>query len=172
MINFLKMKKKRKRSRKGAVIQVIRDMTVGGKLALALAFLWLFGLAACGGGGCLPGCGAKEPAPVPAANPPPPSRLVQVTLQKDGIEMPHVMPPGSTRLRVTNQDHLAHYLEIERLGTKVMYGLDLMPGDTEELKIILEPGRYRFRFPFELEKAGKVELVVTVTPSQAPASPY
>ena len=89
------------------VIQTIREMSGGGRLALALACLWIFGLAACSsGGGCIPGCGAKLPTPAPP-KPQPPTRVVKVTLEKTGIDMAHVLPPGPTLFKITNHDHLA-----------------------------------------------------------------
>jgi hypothetical protein len=155
-----------------AAVRTIREMSVGGKLVLVLSCLWIFGLAACSsGGGCIPGSGGKFPTPAPP-KPQPATRAVTVTLQELSINMPRVMPPGPTLFKVTNDDHLAHYLEIERLNTHVMFGLDLMPGSTKEVKINLEPGRYRLWYPFHREKGKKIELVVTVTPSQAPAYPY
>jgi hypothetical protein len=169
MINFSKNERNKERINwMGAIIQTIREMTVGGKLALTLACVWVFGLAACSGGGCIPGCGAKPPTPAPP-QPQPRTHLVQVILQRDRIEMPLVLPPGLTLLQVTNRDNLSHYLEIERQGTEIMYGLDMMPGNTQLLKIILEPGRYRLWYPFQRSKAGKVQLVVTVTPVHDPA---
>jgi hypothetical protein len=81
---------------------------------------------------------------------------------------PTPTPPGHPG----GDDHLAHYLEIERLDTQVMYGLDLMPGSTKEIKINLEPGRYRFWYPFHRTEPEGVQLVVTVTPAHAPAYPY
>lgn len=155
-----------------AALQTIREMSATGKLALVLSCLWIFGLAACSsGGGCIPGCGGKLPTPAPP-KPQPATRVVTVTLQKFSINMPRVMPPGPTLFKVTNNDHLAHYLEIERLDTHVMYGLDLMPGTTKELKINLEPGRYRIWYPFHRTEPQGVQVVITVTPSQAPAYPY
>jgi hypothetical protein len=173
MINFSKdYQEKERQTRMGAIIQTIRAMTVGGKLALVLSCLWVFGLTACsGGGGCIPGGGGKLPPP-PPPRPQPRTQMIKVTLQRDRINMPHVIPPGPTLLRVTNQDNLAHYLEIERQGTEIMYGLDLVPGDTKELKIFLESGRYRLWYPFHRGKTGTVQLVVTVTPAPAPAYPY
>lgn len=155
-----------------AALKVIRDMTTGGKLALVLSCLWVFGLAACSsGGGCIPGCGARLPTPAPP-RPEPATRVVKVTLQERGIAMPHVLPPGPTLLKITNDDYLAHYLEIERLDTQNLFGVDIMPGTTKELKIYLEPGRYRLWCPFHRKEAQQLELVVTVTPSHAPAYPY
>jgi uncharacterized cupredoxin-like copper-binding protein len=66
---------------------------------------------------------------------------------------------------------LAHYLEIERLGTEIVYGLDLRPGKTGELKILLQPGRYRVWCPFNRDEAKGIELVVTVRAAQTSASP-
>jgi hypothetical protein len=155
-----------------AAMRIIKEMTVGGRLALLISCLWVFGLAACGyGGGCLPGCGGHVLTSAPP-KPQPPLRVIQVTLQAGRIDMPHVMPPGPTLFAVTNNSRLAHYLEIERLPTTVMFGLDLMPGTTKELKIILEPGRYRFWCPFNRDQAKGMGLVVYVTPSKAPAYPY
>jgi hypothetical protein len=173
MINFSKDQKQKERgSRMGAIFQTIKDMTIGGKLALALSCLWVFSMAACGyGGGCLPGCGGKLPTP-PPPQPQPPTRVVEVTLQENRIEMPQVIQPGPTLLRITNQDYLSHYLEIERQGTEIMYGMDILPGNTKELKITLESGRYRLWYPFHRSKAGRVELIVTVTPAHTPAYPY
>lgn len=155
-----------------AAVRTIREMSVGGKLALVLSCLWVFGLAACSsGGGCIPGSGGKLPTPAPP-KPQLATRVVMVDLQEFRINMPHVLPPGPTLFKITNNDHLAHYLEIERLDTHVMFGVDLMPGSTKELKINLEPGRYRVWYPFHREHAREIELVVTVTPSQAPAYQY
>jgi hypothetical protein len=158
-------------NRMRAMIQTIRGMTSGGKLALILSSLWVFSLAACGyGGGCIPGCGAKLPTPRPPQVKPP-TRIVKITLTEYHIKMPHVLPPGPTLFKIINRGNLAHYLEIQRQGTEIMYGLNLMPGDTKELKLTLEPSLYRVWSPFNRDEAKGMKVVVTVTPSHAPAYP-
>jgi hypothetical protein len=145
-----------------AIIRTFRTMTPGARLAMVLSFLWVFSLAACGyGGGCIPGCGAKRPKPAPVT-PQPPPRMVTITLREYAIKMPHTLPPGPTRFEVTNAGDRAHYLEIERRGTDVMFGLNLLPGNTKSVEIILEPGQYRVWCPFNRDEAKGMELVLTV----------
>jgi hypothetical protein len=147
-------------------------MSPGGRLAMALSLLWVFSLAACGyGGGCIPGCGARLPKPAPV-KPQPTPRLVQVTLAEYTIKMPHTLPPGLTRFEVTNGGNRAHYLEIERRGTDVMFGLNMLPGNTKSVEIILEAGQYRVWCPFNRDEAKGMELMVTVKKaSQVPQEP-
>jgi hypothetical protein len=154
-----------------ALTRILRTTTPGGRLAMVLSLLWVFSLAACGeGGGCLPGCGARPPEPAPVKAQPQP-RVVQVTLAEYAVKMPPVLPPGPTRFEVTNAGNRAHYLEIERRGTDVMFGLNLLPGNTKAVEIILEPGQYRVWCPFNRDEAKGMELLVRVRPTQAPASP-
>ena len=137
-------------------------MTPGGRLAMALSLLWVFALAACGyGGGCIPGCGARLPTSAPV-KPQPPPRLVTITLTEYAIKMPQTLPPGLTRFEVTNAGNLAHYLEIERRGTQVMFGLNLLPGNTKTVEVILEPGQYRASGPFNRDETQGMALVLTV----------
>jgi hypothetical protein len=155
----------------GAMIRALQGLTLGGRLALLVSLCWLFSLAACsGGGGCLPSFGVRHPPPEPAP-PPSPTRVEKITLEDNSIDMPRVLPPGPTRFIITNQGKLPHYLEIRRLGTDIMFGLDLLPGDVKPLLITLAPGRYRVWCPFNRTAAGAMALEVTVTPHAAPASP-
>jgi hypothetical protein len=147
-------------------------MSPGGRLAMVLSLLWVISLAACGyGGGCLPGCGARLPKPAPV-KPQTPPRVVKLTLAEYAIKMPQVLPAGLTRFEVTNAGDRAHYLEIERRGTDVMFGLNLLPGNTKSVEIILEPGQYRVWCPFNRDEAKGMELMVRVTPGRAPAYPH
>jgi hypothetical protein len=151
-----------------AIIRTLRTTTPGGRLAMALSFLWVFSLAACGyGGGCIPGCQGRLPYPAPV-KPQPPPRLVTIILKEYKIEMPQALPPGPTRFEVTNAGNRAHYLEIERRGTQIMFGLNLLPGNTKSVEIILQPGQYRVWCPFNRDEAKGMELMVRVTPAPAP----
>jgi hypothetical protein len=147
-------------------------MSPGGRLAMVLSLLWVISLAACGyGGACIPGCGARLPKPAPV-KPQPPPRVVKLTLAEYTIKMPQVLPPGLTRFEITNAGDRAHYLEIERRGTDVMFGLNLLPGNTKSVEIILEPGQYRVWCPFNRDEAKGMELMVTVQrASQVPQEP-
>ncbi len=155
-----------------AIIQTLRTMTPGGRVAMALSLLWVFSLAACGyGGGCIPGCQGRLPHPAPV-KPQPPPRLVKITLKEYAIEMPHTLPPGLTRFEVTNAGSRAHYLEIERRGTNILFGLNLLPGNTKSVEIILKPGQYRVWCPFNRDEAKGMELALTVKRAhQVPKEP-
>ncbi|HZE20768.1 MAG TPA: hypothetical protein VE082_01830 [Desulfobaccales bacterium] len=157
-----------------AVIQILKTTSPGGRLAMALSLLWVLSLIACGGGGCsgcIPGCQGHFPHPTPV-KPTPPPRVVKVTLLEYQIKMPQILPPGPTRFEVTNAGHRAHYLEIERQGTNIMFGLNLLPGNTKSVEVILEQGLYRVWCPFNRDEAKGMELTVRVTPAHAPAYPY
>jgi hypothetical protein len=151
----------------GAIIRAIAGMTSGGRLTLLISLCWLFSLAAYSGGGCLPNFGVRQPPPKPVP-PAPPTRVVKMTLQDDAIDLPRVMLPGPTRFIITNRGKLAHYLEIQRRGTDIMFGVNLLPGNIKDLEVLLVPGRYRVWCPFNRTAAGTLALEVTVTPAPAP----
>jgi hypothetical protein len=153
------------------MVRAIAGMTLGGRLAMLISLWWLFSLAACsGGGGCLTSFGVRQPTPEPTP-PPPPTRVEKITLEDNCIDMPRTLPPGPTRFIITNRGKLAHYLEIQRRGTDIMFGVDLLPGNVKDLDILLVPGRYRVWCPFNRTAAGSMALEVTVTPAPPPASP-
>lgn len=140
-------------------------MSWGGILALSLSLAFTIMLAACGdGGSSISGSDGKLPH---STTPPPRIRpkVVAVQVRDHAIKIPGTLTPGPTLFQITNSGKLTHFLEIQRIGTLTRFGLNLLPGDTGELKIDLKPGRYQVWCPFSQTDGAQMSLEIQVPAS-------
>lgn len=118
--------------------------------------------------------GARGASPadslVPGAEP----DTVNVRLTEYRIQMPRSLPAGPTVLRVTNSGAVEHNLELRGegpTGLREKFARNLHPTQTRNLRLDLEPGKYKVFCPVggHLHRGGLLVLEVREAASSGEA---
>jgi hypothetical protein len=101
-----------------------------GRFVLTTALVTMPILTACGGGATQQGSQAQT---------------VEVHLKDGAIQMPASVPTGKTTFEVVNDGTAVHGFQIE--GPAGQKQVDVAPGKTAQVEMILDPGTYRVHSP-------------------------
>lgn len=98
---------------------------------------------------------------------------MSVRLTEYRIQMPRSLPPGPTVFHVTNSGAVEHGFEIEGegpAGLRESFGGNLHPTQTRDLRVYLEPGKYKIYCPVDTHARRGELLILEVTPPVPPDS--
>jgi hypothetical protein len=88
----------------------------------------------------LTACGGSNPQQGPQA-----AQTVEVHLKDGAIQMPASVPTGKTTFEVVNEGTAVHGFQIE--GPAGQKQVDVAPGQSAQVEMILDPGIYRVHSP-------------------------
>lgn len=109
----------------------------------------------------------SRPGTTRAAAEAPAGETVQVSLMEFGIDMPATLPAGETVFAVTNDGSMRHNFEVEGQGTERELERDLEPGESDTLRVELEPGTYQVYCPVEDHEERGMSMELRVSPEEA-----
>jgi hypothetical protein len=132
----------------------------------------LLGLTACGELGGATGSDDQAPAGGTTASPAPAQTITaEVGLTEYAIQMPVSLAAGPQLFRVTNNGASVHNLEVEGLGIEETFESNLSPGETQTMRLDLEPGTYQVYCPVSNHREQGMEMQLSVlTPGRASGS--
>jgi plastocyanin len=129
----------------------------------------LLGLTACGELGGAAGSNDQAPAGGTEASPASAQTITaEVDLTEYAIQMPVSLAAGPQLFRVTNKDANVHNLEVEGLGIEETFESNLSPGESQTMRLNLEPGTYQVYCPVSNHREQGMEMQLSVfTPGRA-----
>lgn len=92
---------------------------------------------------------------------------IQVSLTEFEIGMPERLSAGETVFHVTNEGTVEHNFEVEGQGIERELQEDLRPGESDTLRVELEPGTYRIYCPVNDHEDRGMSMEVRVTRDEA-----
>ncbi len=107
----------------------------------------------------------KDPAatqPAPVGDLSAVANNVTVTISADGMRVPQIISSGWTNFIVQNTDTVPHTFGIEGNGVKRVLPNQVQPGTMEQLRVRLEPGKYRAYCPDVGPNVAGTSLQITV----------
>ena len=89
--------------------------------------------------------------------------MIEVEESEYQINMPSSIAAGPVIFRVTNNGEQEHNFEVEGQGIEEEFETNLLPGETRDLELNLQPGTYEVYCPVEnhAEEGMRLELTVT-----------
>jgi plastocyanin len=108
----------------------------------------------------------------PTASPAPAQTITaEVGLTEYAIQMPLSLAAGPQLFRVTNNGASVHNLQVEGLGIEETFESNLSPGETQTMRLDLEPGTYQVYCPVSNHREQGMEMQLSVlTRGRAPGS--
>jgi plastocyanin len=123
----------------------------------------LLGLTACGELGGAAGSDDQAPAGGTEASPASAQTITaEVGLTEYAIQMPVSLAAGPQVFSVTNNGISVHNLEVEGLGIEETFESNLSPGETQTMRLDLEPGTYQVYCPVSNHREQGMEMQLSV----------
>jgi plastocyanin len=121
------------------------------------------GLTVCGELGGAAGSDDQAPAGGTEASPASAQTITaEVGLTEYAIQMPVSLAAGPQLFRVTNKGASVHNLEVEGLGIEETFESNLSPGETQTMRLNLEPGTYEVYCPVGKHREQGMEMQLSV----------
>jgi plastocyanin len=117
--------------------------------------------------------GENQASPDGTTASPAPAQTItaEVGLTEYAIQMPVSLAAGPQLFRVTNNGASVHNLEVEGLGIEETFESNLSPGETQTMRLDLEPGTYQVYCPVSNHREQGMEMQLSVlTPGRASGS--
>jgi uncharacterized cupredoxin-like copper-binding protein len=108
--------------------------------------------------------GENQASPDGTTASPAPAQTItaEVGLTEYAIQMPVSLAAGPQLFRVTNNGTSVHNLEVEGLGIEETFESNLSPGETQTMRLDLEPGTYQVYCPVSNHREQGMEMQLSV----------